>query len=143
MSVRPRDLLDLADNPLQLEALTGDLGLDRLLPNSDLASPGLVLAGYTARFLPDRMHVLGETEINFLNGLDPDRQREVLQAFFEFPIPVVFVTKGQAIPAAMLELARFIAMEEDKSIFVDAAQAQDKGIFGKFMNIFGQPQKKK
>ena len=105
MSGRPRDLLDLAGNPLQLEALTGDLGLDRLLPNSDLASPGLVLAGYTARFLPDRMHVLGETEISFLNGLDPDRQLEVLQAFFEFPIPVVFVTKGQAIPAAMLELA--------------------------------------
>ncbi len=105
MTVRPRDLLDLADNPLQLEALTGDLGLDRPLPNSDLASPGLVLAGYTARFLPDRMHVLGETEISFLNGLEPDRQREVLKAFFEFPLPLVFVTKGQTIPAAMLELA--------------------------------------
>ncbi|MEK7380655.1 MAG: HPr(Ser) kinase/phosphatase [Gemmatimonadota bacterium] len=149
MSVRPRDLLDLADNPLQLEALTGDLGLDRLLPNSDLASPGLVLAGYTARFLPDRMHVLGETEISFLNGLDPARQREVLQAFFEFPIPVVFVTKGQAIPAAMLELAtirgvpllrsRLKTAEFYKRIkpIVEEAAAPRTTLHGSLVDVYG------
>lgn len=105
MNLRPRDLLELKDDPLQLEALTGDIGLDRVLPNSELSSPGLVLAGYTTRFLPDRMHVLGETEISFLAGLAPVRQSEVLRAFFEFPLPVVFVTKGQAVPPEMLELA--------------------------------------
>lgn len=105
MTVRPRDLLELKDNPLQLEALTGDIGLDRVLPNSEVSSPGLVLAGYTSRFLPDRMHVLGETEISFLDGLDEVRQGEVLRAFFEFPMPVVFITKGQDVPAKMLTLA--------------------------------------
>ena len=105
MTVRPRDLLELKDNPLQLEALTGDIGLDRVLPNSEVSSPGLVLAGYTSRFLPDRMHVLGETEISFLDGLDAVRQGEVLRAFFEFPMPVVFITKGQDVPAKMLTLA--------------------------------------
>lgn len=106
MTLRPRDLLQLRDNPLELETLTGDLGLDRSLPNSDLASPGLVLAGYTARFLPERMHVLGETEMTFLDGLPAGRRSEVLQAFFGFPIPLVFVTKGQEVPEEMLVLAR-------------------------------------
>ena len=106
MTLRARDLLQLGGNPLQLEALTGDLGLDRTLPNSEVASPGLVLAGYTARFLPDRMHVLGETEITFLNSLEPERRNQALRDFFSFPLPLVFVTKGQEVPAEMIELAR-------------------------------------
>jgi HPr kinase/phosphorylase len=106
VTLRARDLLQLRGDPLQLESLTGDLGLDRPLPTADLASPGLVLAGYTARFLPDRMHVLGETEITFLGALDDAARSRALQAFFGFPIPVVFVTKGQDVPRELLELAQ-------------------------------------
>ncbi|HEX9755159.1 MAG TPA: HPr(Ser) kinase/phosphatase [Gemmatimonadales bacterium] len=106
MTLRPRDLLQLHGNPLQLESLTGDLGLERPLPNSELASPGLVLAGYTARFLPDRMHVLGETEITFLGTLEPAQRARALQDFFGVPLPIVFVTKGQEVPPELLELAR-------------------------------------
>jgi len=106
VTLRPRDLLQLHGNPLQLESLTGDLGLERPLPNSELASPGLVLAGYTARFLPDRMHVLGETEITFLGTLEPAQRARALQDFFGVPLPIVFVTKGQEVPPELLELAR-------------------------------------
>ncbi len=106
MPVRPRDLLQLSENPLQLEALTGEVGLDRSLPDSEVASPGLVLAGFKARFLPDRMHVLGETEITFLNSLEASARRQALEGFFQYPVPVVFVTKGQEVPPELLELAR-------------------------------------
>lgn len=106
MTLCARDLLQLRGNPLQLEALTGDLGLERPLPASELASPGLVLAGYTARFLPDRMHVLGETEITFLASLDPEQRTRALEAFFGFPLPIVFITKGQEVPAEMVELGK-------------------------------------
>jgi HPr kinase/phosphorylase len=104
--VRPRDLLQLSENPLQLEALTGEVGLDRPLPDSEVASPGLVLAGFKARFLPERMHVLGETEITFLNSLEASTRRQALEGFFQYPVPVVFVTKGQEVPPELLELAR-------------------------------------
>lgn len=106
MTFRPRDLLQLRGNPLQLESLTGEVGLDRPLPDSELASPGLVLAGYTARFLPDRMHVLGETEITYLNSLGPEERRQRITDFFAFPLPLVFVTKGQEVPPELLESAR-------------------------------------
>jgi HPr kinase/phosphorylase len=106
VTLRARDLLQLHGNPLQLESLTGELGLDRPLPNSDLASPGLVLAGYTARFLPERMHVLGETEMTFLAALDPAARTRALRDFFGFALPIVFVTKGQEVPEEMQALAR-------------------------------------
>ena len=106
MTLRARDLLELRGNPLQLESLTGDVGLDRRLPDSEMSSPGLVLAGYTARFLPDRMHVLGETEITYLNSLTAEDRLQRLRDFFSFPLPLVFVTKGLEVPPEMIELAR-------------------------------------
>ena len=82
--LRLRDFLARRGNPLQLETLTGDLGLDRPLPESEIASPGLALAGFTDRFAPDRLHVFGETEITYLGTLSPADRRRTLEAFFGF-----------------------------------------------------------
>ncbi|HEX6088630.1 MAG TPA: HPr(Ser) kinase/phosphatase [Gemmatimonadales bacterium] len=103
--LRLRDFLARRGNPLQLETLTGDLGLDRPLPESEIASPGLALAGFTDRFAPDRLHVFGETEITYLGTLSPADRRRTLEAFFGFELPCIFVTKGQEVPPEMLELA--------------------------------------
>lgn len=106
MTLRPRDLLALAGDPLELECLAGETGLDRPLPQSEIASPGLVLAGFTTRFLPDRMHVLGETEITYLESLESGARQRALDGFFGFPIPVIFVTKGQAVPEELVAHCR-------------------------------------
>jgi HPr kinase/phosphorylase len=104
--LRLRDFLSRRGDPLQLEALTGDLGLDRQMPEAEVASPGLVLAGYTGRFAPNRIHVLGETEITYLNSLSPEQRRTSLDKFFSYDLPCIFVTKGQEVPPELLELAR-------------------------------------
>jgi len=89
-----------------LEPLTGELGLDRPLPDPEVASPGLALAGYIGRFMPRRLHVLGETEITYLNALEVEERRSRLTTFFEFDLPAVFVTKNQEVPTELLDLAR-------------------------------------
>jgi HPr kinase/phosphorylase len=104
--LRLRDFLSRRGDPLQLEALTGDLGLDRQLPDAEVASPGLALAGYTGRFAPNRLHVFGETEITYLRSLSPEQRQQSLTNFFSFDLPCIFVTKGQEIPSELLELAR-------------------------------------
>ncbi len=104
--LRLREFLSRRGDPLQLEALTGDLGLDRQMPEAEVASPGLVLAGYTGRFAPNRIHVLGETEITYLNSLSAEQRRTSLEKFFAFDLPCIFVTKGQEVPAELLDLAR-------------------------------------
>jgi len=104
--LRLREFLSRRGDPLQLEALTGDLGLDRQMPEAEVASPGLVLAGYTGRFAPNRIHVLGETEITYLNSLPPEQRRAALEKFFSFDLPCIFVTKGQEVPAELLVLAQ-------------------------------------
>jgi HPr kinase/phosphorylase len=104
--LRLREFLSRRGDPLQLEALTGDLGLDRQMPEAEVASPGLVLAGYTGRFAPNRIHVLGETEITYLNSLSSEQRRASLEKFFGFDLPCIFVTKGQDVPEELLELAQ-------------------------------------
>jgi HPr kinase/phosphorylase len=104
--LRLRDFLTRRGDPLQVEALTGELGLDRQLPEAEVASPGLALAGYTGRFAPGRLHVLGETEITYLRSLAPDDRRRRLEVFFGFDLPCIFVTKGQQVPQELLDLAQ-------------------------------------
>jgi HPr kinase/phosphorylase len=101
-----RDLLSRRGDPLQLEPLTGEAGLDRPIPDPEAASPGLALAGYTSRFMPRRLHVLGETEISYLNSLEAGERLSRLTRFFEFDLPAVFVTKNQEVPSELVDLAR-------------------------------------
>jgi HPr kinase/phosphorylase len=103
--LRLRDFLTRRGDPLQLECLTGEQGLDRALTDAEVASPGLALAGYTGRFAPNRLHVFGETEITYLSSLPADQRRRSLENFFAFELPVVFVTKGQDVPPELIELA--------------------------------------
>ncbi len=90
---------------LALELLTHENALSRVISGPDISSPGLVLTGFTQRFPSERIQVLGETEVLFLNSLDDERRRAALELFLSFDIPVVFVTKGQDAPAPLLELA--------------------------------------
>jgi len=98
-------LLERMRTPLQLDHIEGTDGLDRILENPDVSSPGLAVAGYVERFPAWRLQVLGETEIMYLRSLDPDVRRRHLSTFFSFPIPCVFITKGQTPTPDLVELA--------------------------------------
>ncbi|HJU69364.1 MAG TPA: HPr(Ser) kinase/phosphatase [Gemmatimonadaceae bacterium] len=98
-------MLEQLQDTLQLELIGDDAGLAREITSAEVSSPGLVLAGYTARFPHDRVQVLGETEISYLTSLDASRRRDVLEKFLSFPIPCLFVTKGQRLPAELTQIA--------------------------------------
>jgi HPr kinase/phosphorylase len=98
-------LLDRLGGTLQLEEIEPGTGLDRPVGNAEVSSPGIVLAGYVKRFSAERLQVLGETEITYLASLSPPERKKILELFFSFPIPAVFVTKGQRLPAGLKETA--------------------------------------
>ena len=90
---------------LQLELMGSEKGLSREITSSEASSPGLVLAGYTERFVPNRVQVLGETEISYLASRSEADRKRVAETFLSFPIPVVFVTKAQELPSGLVEAA--------------------------------------
>jgi len=92
-------------DPLELELLGPAIGLDREITSPEASSPGLVLAGYINRFPYQRIQVLGETEISYLQSVPDLQRRDNLEQFFGFPIPCAFITKALDPPEPLLELA--------------------------------------
>ena len=104
-SLSVKQLLERSGESCCLHDLNGGIGLERLIPNADISSPGLALAGYVDRFVAERLQVLGETEITYLYSLtEADRDR-IAKKFFSFPIPAVIVTKKQDPPKELKEAA--------------------------------------
>ncbi|UCG86577.1 MAG: HPr(Ser) kinase/phosphatase [Gemmatimonadota bacterium] len=106
MALTIRELFDRKQGSLQLERLTGEVGLDRQIPTPEVSSPGLALAGFTTRFVAERLHVFGETEIAYLRSLEAREQREAIERFLSHDLPCIFVTKAQSVPRNLLKLAR-------------------------------------
>lgn len=98
-------LYERMKDPLELELLGPSTGLDREITSPEASSPGLVLAGYINRFPYQRIQVLGETEVSYLQSVPDDQRRANLEQFFSFPIPCAFVTKGLTPPEPLLDLA--------------------------------------
>lgn len=99
------ELYERLQIPLRLEDLGDGVGMDRAVPGPDISSPGLALAGYVGRFVSDRLQVLGETEVTYIDALPDSKRREIIELFFSFHLPVVFITKGQDPPPGMREAA--------------------------------------
>lgn len=104
-ALKVRDLLETKRDALSLELLAGEAGLEREITSPEVSSPGLALSGYTDRFVADRLHVLGETELSYLLSLSADECREAMNRVFEFGVPCLIVTKGQSPPPALAQAA--------------------------------------
>ncbi len=100
-----RQFLERAGESLSLEDLGNGAGLDAIIPNSDISSPGLALAGYVDRFVAERLQVLGETEVTYLASLKDSERTRILASFFNFQMPAVIVTKGQEPPSGLRDAA--------------------------------------
>jgi HPr kinase/phosphorylase len=99
------DLLKERESDLALENFTPTAGLQRPITHSNPTSPGLALAGFMERVRDGRAQVFGETEMAYLEHLDPKMAEERLNGFFHHQIPVVFVTKDLPIPEYFLKIA--------------------------------------
>lgn len=100
-----RKLLETTGESLSLSDIGGGTGLDTIIPNADVSSPGLALAGYVERFVAERLQILGETEISYLRGLAASERTRILDSFFAFPMPAVIVTKDQDPPEELRSAA--------------------------------------
>lgn len=148
-SITIQDILAVKRDTLALEVLTPDVSLDRPASDADVSSPGLALAGYTARVPGGRMWVFGETEMTYLATLPPEVAREHLLGLFSFEVPAIFVTKGQAVPDYFLEAARehhvpvILSRRTTKEVyqrlkpFLEGALAPSTSLHGSLADVYG------
>ncbi len=79
--------------------------MQRYLTEADLHRPGLALTGYTHLYAWERVQILGNTECEYLANLPEEKQKKAFGYLTAFDIPVMFVTHGNNLPPALLQMA--------------------------------------
>ena len=80
---------------LDLEILAGTSGLDRRITSPYVQKTGLALAGFHEYLRPGRVLVFGNTEMRYLESLDPaDRTDTMAQVCEHEDVPCILVTGG-------------------------------------------------
>ncbi|HEX3696616.1 MAG TPA: HPr(Ser) kinase/phosphatase [Polyangia bacterium] len=99
-----RSLLDESSG-LRLVLLAGESGLGRPITIHRIQKPGLALAGFVRQVHPERVQVLGSTEISYLQTLSDDDARRSVEGFVGLNPACVVVTKGLDVPAVLMDVA--------------------------------------
>ena len=105
ISLSIQDLLSDTEYGLGVSLLAGGQGVTHRFSSARIQKPGLALAGYTEHLHPDRLQVLGNTEISYLQQIDNRVAAENLAALCSFPISCFIVTKGLRPPRLLIDLA--------------------------------------
>lgn len=100
-----QEILSDTEYGLGLTLVGGERGLVNRVSSSRIQKPGLALAGYTEHLHPDRIQVLGNTEISYLEQIDPGIASVAIAALCSFPISCFIITKGLKPPPILLNAA--------------------------------------
>src|SRR2546421_12819945 len=84
---------------LPLDLLAGADGLDRIIGSPHIQKTGLALAGFHEYLRPGRVLIFGESEIRYLESLEPDRRIAAVRLAFTLDFPCVLITGGFTPPA--------------------------------------------
>jgi len=102
-SVTLRELMD----EFQLEDVSDCNRIDDILiTTSDVNRPGLQLAGYFEHFGSDRIQIVGNVEIAYLEGLSKEERYKRLNDLFERGFPCMVVARNLNIFPEMLEVSQ-------------------------------------
>lgn len=99
------ELLSETEAGLDLELLAGERGLSRVVQVPRIQKPGLALAGYTKNLHPDRIQVLGDTELSYLAELlqrDSVKAAENIKNLCSLGICCFIITKSLVPPEDLL-----------------------------------------
>jgi len=108
-SLKIRDLYLDNRRSLKLENLTGEQGLEKIITQSEIHRPGLALIGFVDIFSYERIQVLGNTEIAYLNSLNQRDRTLAIHRLVEFAIPCIIITNKNKV---FNELIKFCSERE-------------------------------
>ena len=143
-----RNLLENSAD-LRLKILAGDKGLDREIPEAEINRPGLSLTGFFDFFAYDRIQIFGKGETAYIKGFSDDKQKEIFDKFFSYPMLCCIFTHGDHPSLLFLDYAnrmnvpvlftefpttRFVSM---LTHIITQAHAPMTSMHGTLVDVFG------
>jgi HPr kinase/phosphorylase len=80
---------------LALALIAGKNGMDNVIISPELNRPGLALTGFIDLFTYNRIQIIGNTELLYLNNLQKSKQLEAFEIICQFDLPCILFTNGR------------------------------------------------
>ena len=90
---------------LKIKLIGSAAGFSRKILEPSVNRPGLALSGFFTYFAYKRVQVIGNSEISYLNGLDPEVAKERFRQLCLADIPCVVVARDKRLPDDLLDIA--------------------------------------
>lgn len=97
------ELLSEEISDLKLRLIYGkEFIKERYISNFRIQKPGLALAGFTEHIHPERVQILGNTEISFVTTLSSEQRMQAFENFCKKKVCAIVVTKNLKIPKELV-----------------------------------------
>jgi HPr kinase/phosphorylase len=134
---------------LDLTLMAGRKGLKKRITHSQVQKMGLALTGF-ARFInPERLQIIGNTELAYLRTLSPEKQEGVIHQICGLDLSCLIITHNLEIPGLLIQEAdekgiplfhtplRSYDFIERITKFLEEKLASATSIHGVLMDVFG------
>ena len=148
-SVVVQDLEESREPQLGLTLIAGSQGVKKKITHPQIQKMGLALTGFTRFVHPERLQVIGKTEITYFYTLKEEDQRRVVEQICSIDLACVVVTRDLEIPELLLEKAeqKGIPLFRTSLLSTDFIERVEKVLEGKLalttsihgvlMDVFG------
>jgi HPr kinase/phosphorylase len=125
-----------------LALLSDSLHSRSRMVRADYNRPQLALTGFMENFLWDRLQILGQTEIRYLETLSEQERGRVLSQILAFAIPCIVVPRGLTPPSPLVALASqnevpVFSTPLETTTFIDQATTFLEEIFSPASEVHG------
>jgi HPr kinase/phosphorylase len=123
--------------------------LGKKITESQVQKMGLALTGFIKYVNPERIQIIGNTELAYFNTLDPGTQKDVIHKICSIDLSCIVVTRNLPIPELLIKQAeekgiplfrtnlRSFDFIERVTKFLEEKLALTTSIHGVLMDIFG------
>ena len=137
------------EHHLELTLMAGRRGLKKKITHSQVQKMGLALTGFTQFVNPERLQIIGNTEMAYFKTLTPDMQEKVIRQICSLPLSCLVITRGLEVPELLLREAeergipvfrtnlRSFDFIEKVTKFLEEKLASTSSLHGVLMDIFG------
>ncbi len=143
--VTVKDIIEKFD----LEVISGEKSVNKMIKVSEIKRPGIELAGFWEYFTPERVQILGRTEISFINRLDKNILEKRIKKLMHYDIKCVVITRNLEVPDIIKKEATInkIPLLRSKTVttrflskltnYLERALAPEKVEHGVLVDIYG------
>ncbi|OAI57363.1 aldolase [Verrucomicrobiaceae bacterium SCGC AG-212-N21] len=99
------DFFERNKDALKMKLIGTDAGFSRKITEPSVNRPGLALCGFFTYFAYKRVQVMGNSEISYLSGLEPELAAQRFRTLCLGDIPCLVVARERRLPREFLDIA--------------------------------------